>query len=859
MVLLGSGAAVPSVPAQAMQPASGDGAINPDLLALAEEYADYQRNPAPAGVPFTSGNHLMRIRGELVAIDVAGPDPAALESALRDLGMQELSRAGFMVSGLLPLAHLNDLAQLPDLRLARPSYALRMAGQTTSQGVQAMAADLGRARYVLDGSGVTVGTLSDSYDCDTAAFTRAAADIASGDLPSNVLILKDLTDDSRCIDEGRAMMQLVHDIAPGARQLFYTAFISEPDFADGIRQLAAAGADVIVDDIIYLSEPMFQDGFVAQAVDEVVAQGVPFFSAAGNNGRLGYQSAYRGTSSQPVQVNTISRLYRPHDFDPGPGQDIYQQLLVPGGATISIVLQWDENFFSLNGNEGSRNDLDILLFNNPPGPQPIAGGLFSGAGNNIGRDPVEILRYTNSGFNEEIVNIFIGKRDDGSPAPGFLKYVIFNGSGSVINEYSDSSNNSTIYGHANAAGALAVGAADYRQTPAFGINPPLLESFSAPGLTPIYLNPDGSRKAASELRARPDFVAPNGTNTTFFPGPPGFSTDTDSDGFPNFFGTSAAAPHAAGVAALMLELRPDLSPAQLAAILSETAIDMESPGYDQFSGFGLIQADRALAQLGDADLLLAEAGPDSFALLEETLSYTVTLRNTGGATARTTVLTETIPPEFSLLAADNSQSGVCDTSIANQAICDLGQVASGAQVTGTFTVSPTVAGTFNFTNTVRSTTPESMLEDNTAVRTVTVVPFSATVDLDVSLAASASEIERNDPLTYTLRINNRGPANAEALTVTQQLAPDYEFVSAEGVGWRCSLEVSIIRCSRPALTATLASTITTRIQAPSSGGLLVNTARVETNSPEIGLNNNIGQLVTAVRPRIFLPVVRMGP
>ncbi len=861
VALLGAGMpGGPAVPARAMQPAPDDGAVNPDLLALAEEYEDYQNNPALAGLPFDSANHLMRISGDLVAVDVAGTDPVALEIALRDLGMQQISRAGHMVSGLLPLDHLDDLAQVPDLRLARPSYALRMVGQTTSQGVQAMAADQGRARYEVDGSGVSVGTLSNSYDCDLDAFTRAADDVASGDLPPDVIILKELTGNPSCDDEGRAMMQLIHDIAPGARQLFYTAFISEPDFANGIRQLAAAGADVIVDDIIYLSEPMFQDGFIAQAVDDVVAQGVPYFSSAGNNGRMGYQSAYRRTAPQTVPVDAFNRTYRPHDFDPGPGQDVYQQLLVPAGATISIVLQWDENFFSLNGNNGSRNDLDILLFSNPPGPQPIAGGMFSGgATDNTGRDPLEILRYTNRGISDEIANIFIGKRDDGSIDPGFLKYVIFRGNGGVINEYSDSSNNSTIYGHANATGALAVGAADYRQTPAFGVNPPQLESFSSPGPTPIYLNPDGSRKSATELRAKPNFVAPDGTNTTFFPGPPNVSNDPENDGFPNFFGTSAAAPHAAAVAALMLQLRPELSPAQIAQILSETAIDMESPGYDRLSGFGLIQADQALAQLGDIDLTITEAGPGTFALLEESLTYTVTLRNTGGASARTTIFTETIPPDFNMLAADNSQSGVCDTSTANLAVCDLGQVDAGAAVTSTFTVSPTVLGTFNFTSTVSSMTPESLLEDNEAVRSLNVVPFSTTVDLDLSLAASAAAVERNDPLTYTLSISNSGPANADAITLTKELTPGYEFVRAEGEDWACSLESSIIRCSRPGLTATLVSTVTVQIQAPPRGGLLVSNAQVTSRSAEIELSNNTAQLITAVRPRIFLPVVRSVP
>jgi len=73
------------------------------------------------------------------------------------------------------------------------------------------------------------------------------------------------------IDEGRAMAQLIHDIAPDASVSFHTAFNGIADFAQGIQDLADDGADIIVDDIIYFAEPMFQDGIVAQAVDNVVA------------------------------------------------------------------------------------------------------------------------------------------------------------------------------------------------------------------------------------------------------------------------------------------------------------------------------------------------------------------------------------------------------------------------------------------------------------------------------------------------------------------------------------------------------------------------------------------------------------
>ncbi len=139
--------------------------------------------------------------------------------------------------------------------------------------------------------------MSDSYDTN-AAPNSAALDIATGDLPGAgnpfgntqpVVVLQDWPASS---DEGRAMLQIVHDLAPKARLGFATANGGEVGFASNIRALAGfpnepnavAGfkADVIVDDIIYLAEPFFQDGIVAQAVDEVAATGVSYFSSAGN-------------------------------------------------------------------------------------------------------------------------------------------------------------------------------------------------------------------------------------------------------------------------------------------------------------------------------------------------------------------------------------------------------------------------------------------------------------------------------------------------------------------------------------------------------------------------------------------------
>ena len=192
----------------------------------------------------------------------------------------------------------------------------------------------------------------------------------SGDLPGAgnptgrerpVVVLEDSPGGT---DEGRAMLQIVHDVAPRARLGFATANGGEVNFANNIRALAGFQdapnaqpgfeADIIVDDVIYLAEPFFQDGIVAQAVDEVAAAGVSYFSSAGNRpATQAYDSKLRIVPGVPaVWQNTNldfsavdPALYAGgfHDFDPAGGaRDIAQTIQFDPGSPI--VFQWNEPF-----------------------------------------------------------------------------------------------------------------------------------------------------------------------------------------------------------------------------------------------------------------------------------------------------------------------------------------------------------------------------------------------------------------------------------------------------------------------------------------------------------------------------------
>jgi hypothetical protein len=582
--------------------------VGSSLVRVFSEHAAHVRR-GPRG-PFQPSDRFLQFTNGRVLVDAtAATDGGELLADLKRLGLQNGAHYGSVVSGLLPVAVIDRAAALQSLQSisASPRPELN-AGSVTSQGDAALRADIARATYGVDGSGVAVGVLSDSYNI----LGGAATDVTSGDLPAGVNVLSEYGLCGflvSCLDEGRAMLQIVHDLAPGSDLLFHTAMGGVAQYANAITSLAAAGADVIVDDLIYLNEPMFQDGVVAQAVDGVVAGGAAYFSAAGNQARNGYESAFVD-SGEDFCIDIIADGFCDpifelvgdmHDFDPGPGVDFYQSITIPVGGSVSIAFQWDAPFGNVNTGDGPDNDHDIVLLD-------ATGGvlLAISANDNVTTgEPWEVLQYVNDGSYGTSFNIAITFDDIDSPGlpATLLKTVVF-GSGVVINDFP--TNSSTSFGHANAAGAEAVGASFFLDTPVFGTAPPMLEPFSSAGGTPILFDTNGDPLPAPEVRVKPEIVAVDGVNTSFF-----FSDSHGGDGIPDFFGTSAAAPHAAAVAALMLDLDASLAPNELYAALEASALDMGVAGVDFDSGYGLIRADAALGSL-DAD---GDGLPDSLELL----------------------------------------------------------------------------------------------------------------------------------------------------------------------------------------------------------------------------------------------------
>jgi hypothetical protein len=585
-----------------------------NLIALHSRYQPNLSRSNTINAAFKTKNTTARVTGDKVAVEfTASGDAQQLAADLRRLGATNLTVFGRKVSGNLAIKSIPALESLNTLQFARPSYAATRAGIVTTQGDSALLTDIGRTLFNVDGAGVKVGVLSDSFNCLKNTLRGADAGFFNDDLPSDVTVLEDF-DFSGCEaenagDEGRAMMEIIHDVAPGAALSFHTAFNGEADFAQGIIDLANDGADIIVDDVGYFNEPFFQDGIIAQAIDTVKTMGVAYFSAAGNSGRMSYESAFR-PSGQFIDLGVGDGPQEAHDFNPGPGTDICQKVTIPLGASLILAFQWDQPYFSVSGAPGSASDMDIVLTD-----ASCKEFITESVESNIGGDPFEILFFDNlsnaalasSGTrlpwpapapdpepdpdpNAKLATFGVMILHYAGPKPTLMKTLNY---GSITVDFKEfDTKSSTSVGHSIAAGGLGVGAVRYSKTPEFGVRKPRAEPFSSAGASPILFDPQGNRLATPLVRQQPAIMAPDGGDTSFFGG-----KDSDNTTLPNFFGTSAAAPHAAGFAALLKELTPTLTPDEMYDWMKASAFDMDDlntkgfdNGFDFGTGFGLIHA-----------------------------------------------------------------------------------------------------------------------------------------------------------------------------------------------------------------------------------------------------------------------------
>lgn len=525
-----------------------------------------------------------------VVVDVylngAAPE-ADVRAALEALGAHVLASlpggrstaaAHGVMSAYLPVEQAAAVAKLPGVQsvmlVHRP---WRRVGAKTSQGLPPMKV-LPVQRRKFKGAGITVGVVSDSYNVTAPT---AGVDVTRDDLPGlgnrakhttpvNV-IEEGAPDDSSNIDEGRAMLQIIHDVAPESALAFCAVGVTQATFADAIRRLRTEGnCDIIVDDIGFAEEPMFSDGIVAQAVEEVVnsaalaGRKVIYYSAAGNSGELGYESDFAPVSDADARngmagANNLKLSQVPaelsgggfHNFTPAAAPNIAQRFVVSGDY-VEINFQWNDLFDAA----AMTSDFNLLVFDEDGNFLTTDGGGNSVSGVDdafaTGQALERLFLAPDFAGGDRVYQIAISRRAGGSGAAQHFRYVA-DSEGGIGGKFFNLKV-PTMFGHSGARSGDGVAAYAYNKL----ARP---EDFSSFGPVAIYFDDAGNRLGSPEVRLQPTIAGPDGVATSLA-------------GFRPFFGTSAAAPHAAGAAALMLQAAGgpgSLTPAQVREAFQATA------------------------------------------------------------------------------------------------------------------------------------------------------------------------------------------------------------------------------------------------------------------------------------------------
>lgn len=519
----------------------------------------------------------------------------------------------------------------------------------------------------VDGAGQVVGILSDSFartdndsptevadgvrisgttpqPCESGPL-RGAQNQVSGDLPARVELLDDSAeaDADLCLeggsaglqDEGAAMAELIHHIAPAAGIAFHTAFGGPSRFADGIDELCDPArtpqTTVLVDDIGYpFRDLIYQPDIVAQAAQACVERGTPYVAAAGNSGDLGFREEFEPST-------TTSRHAWADNSD-------YVAIELEPGRSFSAVLQWNQPALSSPDNErnGPQIDLDLLLVSfasdGTTNVEAVSDEDQQANDPSAGFDPVErIVNFRNDSRRTRSYALAVehvaGNRDKIPQDPAGQSDLEFSlvfpgvepGSGDgVAIQYLDFDRDApgappsagpTLYGQPAAPGVIAVGAVGwYEAFDATLVGSAEIDArrFTARGGRRSMVFDAAGDFVAQTTRTKPELSAPDGDNTTFLGGVDDVPDAVDAvslqgerDRWPNFTGTSASAAVVAGVIALLQDYAAGLKPSAALAALQNTATDVTGdragPGVDPVTGAGLIDAAAALDRFPVAD------------------------------------------------------------------------------------------------------------------------------------------------------------------------------------------------------------------------------------------------------------------
>jgi subtilisin family serine protease len=508
----------------------------------------------------------------------AGVQTSVLDSVLSRIVDRDEDHG--VVTARVTTDELLALATLDEVRQVREVDApIVGTGGTVTAGDTVIRTDALRSQFGLTGGGIKVGVISDGVD-------SAAQAQASGNLPSTLHVLSN--DEGG--DEGTAMLEIVHDIAPGAELFFHDHGSSIISFNQAVDDLVDAGCTVIVDDVAWPREPFFEDGTIATHIASLLSsRQLVYITATGNYARQHYQGAFDDDGDGF------------HDFSGTGSSTPFLYASIPAGSKLQVVLQWNEAF-------GSASDNFDLYVVDADTATVLGGSTVTQNGDD---DPLEAFVVTNTGMDRDVA-IVVRHRGGTGGARTLEVYAYPANGAAVVNRNLVTADG--IYGHQAVKEVIAVGAVA-------ASNPGQIEAFSSNGpVTHFFPTPAVIQK--------PDVCAPDRVAVS---GAGGFKT--------TFVGTSAASPHVAGLLALVWSGRPSLTADELRSALYRSAVDLGDPGRDSVYGYGRVEGVAMQALVGTGSATPTTVTTTTLPTTVTTMTLPMTVTTTSAPTAPTTVST----------------------------------------------------------------------------------------------------------------------------------------------------------------------------------------------------------------------------
>ena len=567
------------------------------------------------GLLATSQMHIDEAGRVQVWVDATdGPEKAAKDLVGLGAYVQRIDDASGIVQALVPVSGLPAAAALSsavDVRL--PQYGYAQKGSVTSEGDGILGSHSLRSAVTATGRGVRVGVISDGVE--GLASSQASQDLGPVDTTTcNVALQSAGSPPSPPPSptapgagaEGTAMLEIVHDIAPDAQLIFgYFGLAvggTALDFNAAVNCLAAH-TDVVVDDISWFNAgpydgTSFISGNTSAALTNPANPIRGYYTSAGNQAQNHYHATFADSGFHVG--NVLGDWWELDRFQGGSGTTdggfglicsatvrCGDTIAVSAGRSFAVYLEWNDAFGS------STNDYDLLVQDNTAGTISPMNPQRQGAGFPF---PVESFAMANTHGSTTTYSILIGRYKNLGSARTFDMYISCSGclgfsTGLPAPDDLAQHNYNTLAGSVPAqgdagGGVVSVGAIASTDGPAYDT----IQYFSSRGPT-------------ADARTKPDVVAIDCVAVTA------------SGGFFNpFCGTSASAPHAAGIAALLLSCNPMLlsgsptgTPAANRATLHDallnSAVDVGAPGVDNTYGHGRLDTMAAgpLAGCVDSD------------------------------------------------------------------------------------------------------------------------------------------------------------------------------------------------------------------------------------------------------------------